>query len=395
MPIRNYSSGAVKARLTSRLLATDTAATVDQVTGWPAAPFTVILGRDGATEEVATCTEITGLSIRLTRGEDGTAALTHEIGETVEHGVSARDFREANSHVNAVGGVHGVIGDLVGTEDQQVVQNKVFTSTDGSRPGLIARQGGASSGQLFDVQTAAGTSVAGFDVTGKLKAAGGLVSGQLRVVSNGANTIPLVVVGDPSQSEDLINVQTAGGGVGFRVDAAGNAYAPNLTQDTLNATNIFATNMTATGLLKGANVQATGQVSGSGATFSGTVQGGFLNVANNISAGGNLAVEGSITYKGGQQIPRMSAGRATVSLANANSTFTTVTFPAGRFSQAPVVTCTVATGPAGGAKINVRALNATTGGFSLYGMTADGALLTATVTVNWIAVQMTDGSATG
>lgn len=395
MSLRNYSTSAVAARLTGRLLATDVQATVDQVTGWPQPPFTLILDRDAASEEVATCTDITGLSIRLARGEDGTSALTHEIGGTVEHGISGRDLREPNVHVNTTGGVHGVSGALVGTTDVQVMEGKTFTSVDGSRPGLVVRQGGATAGQLFDVQTGAGTSVAGFDVAGKLKATNAQVSGQLRAASSGPTVIPLVVVGDPGQSSDLVQVQSAGGVVGFRVDKDGNAFAPNLVQTTLNTTDIFTATLTATGLVKGANVQATGQVSGAGAAFSGSVQAGFVNVSNNASVGGNLAVSGTLTYNGGNQIPRMSAGRATVTLSAANSSFTTVTFPTGRFTQAPVVTATVATGPAGGAKIVVRALNATTGGFSLYGMTADGSAVSLSVTVNWTAIQMSDGSATG
>lgn len=115
MSLRNYSTSAVAARLTGRLLATDVQATVDQVTGWPQPPFTLILDRDAASEEVATCTDITGLSIRLARGEDGTSALTHEIGGTVEHGISGRDLREPNVHVNTTGGVPSKALSLNGT----------------------------------------------------------------------------------------------------------------------------------------------------------------------------------------------------------------------------------------------------------------------------------------
>jgi hypothetical protein len=36
----------------------------------------------------------------VTRGVDGTSAVSHAAGAVFRHGVSARDFDETNSHVN-------------------------------------------------------------------------------------------------------------------------------------------------------------------------------------------------------------------------------------------------------------------------------------------------------
>ena len=117
MVARNFSSAAVAATLTAPLAATDTVAYVSDVTGWPAVPFTLIIDKDRAAEEVITVTSLTGLSVVIERGVDGTPALEHPVGAPVVHGASARDFREPAVHVGATSNVHGVVGNLVGDTD--------------------------------------------------------------------------------------------------------------------------------------------------------------------------------------------------------------------------------------------------------------------------------------
>lgn len=117
MTARNFSSVAARATLTSSVSSGAATFQVSSTTGWPSAPFTLIVDRNASTEEVVTVTAIAGLTVTVTRGEDGTSAISHTSGASLEHGVSARDFSEANAHINATSGIHGVSGTLVGSSD--------------------------------------------------------------------------------------------------------------------------------------------------------------------------------------------------------------------------------------------------------------------------------------
>lgn len=112
MSLRQYAN----APATTLTASVDTLAVVISVaaiTGLPPSfPFTLILDRGTATEEVVLVTSGSGTDLTVTRGYDGTTAFSHDAGATVEHGISAIDPREANEHVNATSGVHGVVGEL-------------------------------------------------------------------------------------------------------------------------------------------------------------------------------------------------------------------------------------------------------------------------------------------
>lgn len=90
--------------------------------------------------------------------------------------------------------------------------------------------------------------------------------------------------------------------------------------------------------------------------------------------------------------PGFSAG----SLASGAAASSPQTFPSGRFTVAPRVTATLATGPAGTAFITARALNVTTTGFDLYIYnTGPSTTSFSGLSVQWQAVQMTATSADG
>jgi len=110
---RYYSSNAVTTTLTGSLTSGATSATVAATTGWPTSyPFTVLLDPDTASEEVAEVTNVSGLTVTLVRGRDGTSGVAHNSGATVKHGVSARDFDEPNAHVNTTSGAHSLDASL-------------------------------------------------------------------------------------------------------------------------------------------------------------------------------------------------------------------------------------------------------------------------------------------
>lgn len=67
-------------------------------------PYTVIVGYGTDREEVCTVTaKPTATTLTVIRGEDGTAASAKNAGDTVVHGVSARDFKALDEKVDRAG----------------------------------------------------------------------------------------------------------------------------------------------------------------------------------------------------------------------------------------------------------------------------------------------------
>ena len=101
MPRRYYSSTAVATTLSGSINNSTTSVTVTALSGFPnTTPWTAIIDKDTASEEVVTVTTVAGTTLTVTRGVDGTSAVSHNAGAAFSHGVSARDFDETNSHVN-------------------------------------------------------------------------------------------------------------------------------------------------------------------------------------------------------------------------------------------------------------------------------------------------------
>lgn len=128
MAQRNYSNNTSKATLSSPVAPTDLTLLTAGLTNPPTAPFTATIDRNTASEEVVLVTAVNGAALTVTRGYDSTAATTHFAGATVEHTAIARDFREANLHVNQTEGAHGTTGSLVGTEGAQSLLDKTLVS---------------------------------------------------------------------------------------------------------------------------------------------------------------------------------------------------------------------------------------------------------------------------
>jgi hypothetical protein len=163
---REYRGGAARAQLVSVLGNSTANLTIscDDLTNWPTGvsgrPFYVVIDRNTASEEKILCTSRTSNTITVFddglsngRGADGTSITTHAIGAYIEHVFTATDADEANAHVNAASGVHGISGSVVGTTDTQTLTNKTLTSPtitngniSGSLTGNITMTGGSISG---------------------------------------------------------------------------------------------------------------------------------------------------------------------------------------------------------------------------------------------------------
>jgi len=128
-PARYYSSTAVRTTLAASVSSTDVEVIVASSTNFPSQyPFTLILEKDSANEEIVTVTGLVGASLVVTRGFDGTSARAHSAGTSVEHGVSAKDFTDFRTHEAASNGVHdiGAGAAVVGTTTTQSLTNKTL-----------------------------------------------------------------------------------------------------------------------------------------------------------------------------------------------------------------------------------------------------------------------------
>ena len=107
MARRYYSSTAVGTTLANSANNSTTTIEVTALSGYPAqTPWTAIIDQDTASEEVVEVTNVSGTTLTVTRGVDGTSGVSHNAGAVFRHGVSARDFDEPNDHINSSSDVH-------------------------------------------------------------------------------------------------------------------------------------------------------------------------------------------------------------------------------------------------------------------------------------------------
>lgn len=153
MPVRFYKNAPSHTIPSGVANATTTSIVVDSVAGFPTQfPFTCIIEPDATLEEVIDVSAIVGTTLTVVRGVDGTTAAAHAAGSKIVHGVSARDFTEANDHINDATDVHGVTGSVVGTGGTQTISGlKNFTG------GL--QRSGSDVVDLASVQTITGRKV--------------------------------------------------------------------------------------------------------------------------------------------------------------------------------------------------------------------------------------------
>jgi hypothetical protein len=127
-PSRYYSSTAAKTTLANAISNVSSSLQLAAATNLPVQyPFTLILEKDTANEEIVEVTSLVGTAYQITRNIDNSGAKAHSVGALVEHGVSARDFTESRAHEVATT-AHGVTGDVVGTGGSQTLTGKTLTS---------------------------------------------------------------------------------------------------------------------------------------------------------------------------------------------------------------------------------------------------------------------------
>jgi hypothetical protein len=145
MTTRNYSSRSQQTTLTSAVTAGASSIVVQSGTallGGQSIPagttFTIVVDPDTALEEILDATAVSTNTFTVTRAIDGSSAQAHSAGAVVRHMAIGRDYREANTHIEASTGVHGISNSssVVGTIDTQTLTNKTLTSPTITNPNI-------------------------------------------------------------------------------------------------------------------------------------------------------------------------------------------------------------------------------------------------------------------
>jgi hypothetical protein len=133
MTTRKYSSRSQQTTLASALTSSGTSASVVSGTSLlggatvsAGETFTVVIDPDTALEEIVDVTAVSTNTLTIVRGRDGSSGVAHSAGAVVRHMAIGRDYREANTHIEASSGVHGLTGSVVGTSDAQTLTSKTI-----------------------------------------------------------------------------------------------------------------------------------------------------------------------------------------------------------------------------------------------------------------------------
>jgi hypothetical protein len=274
MTTRKYSSRSQQTTLTSALTSSGTSATVVSgtallggVTVSAGETFTVVIDPDTALEEIVDVTAVSTNTLTITRGVDGSSGQAHSAGAVVRHMAIGRDYREANTHVEASTGVHGITGSVVGTTDTQTLTNKTLTSPTVSSLTL------SDASIVFEGSTADAyeTTLTVTDPT----------ADRTITLPNATTTLVGTDTTQTLTNKTLTSPTITGTGAiagTFTGNLTGNVTG-NVSGSSGSTTGNAAT---ATALATGRTFQLTGDVEASGVTFDGT---GNVNLTTTIGTG--------------------------------------------------------------------------------------------------------------
>ena len=198
---RYYSAVAQDTTITSGISSSSTTVAVGSVTGLPSVPFVVALDYNNSLEELVTVTNVSGLTLTISRANAGLGSSTvgtpvaHGAGATVRHVITAQDLTETQAHIAATGAVHGITGSAATFLANPTSANLLAAVTDETGTGSLVFSTGP---------TISGPSISSPVITGTIAASGSTGSaGQL--LSSTATGIAWVTA---ATTNLVINAQT-------------------------------------------------------------------------------------------------------------------------------------------------------------------------------------------
>ena len=256
-----FTNAPVVTTLAANMSSGDTTFTIASGTNWPSSTgvnFWVTIGAGTATEERILCSGASGTTVTVvSRGQDGTTAVGHSVGDTVWVSWSATDADDANAHVSATGSdstvsVHGLAtsSNVVGTTDTQTLTNKTLTSPALTSPSVDGA-GASFAGSTSGTTVVRASAVAG-STTVTLPAASGTLVTSGTIVNadvNASAAIAATKIADGSvdntEFQYLNGVTSA---IQTQIDAKAPTASPTftgtVTAPTVNATTKFQVNGT-------------------------------------------------------------------------------------------------------------------------------------------------------
>jgi hypothetical protein len=418
---RYYSSTAIDTTLVYGISASDTQIVLATIAGYPTSyPFTLSLGYDTSSEEIVDVTSVGSAtnSYIISRGVDSTTAITHSAGSTVKHVITGRDMREAQAHIAGTTSVHGIAdtSTLVTTGATQTITGKTINSSNNtltvaqasvtnlttdlaakaSTTDLALKAPLASPTFTGTVTLPTGTVTSATLATGAVTSTA-LAAGSVTSAAIGTGTVTSTNIADGT----IVNADIAAAaavdwtklGISSTVSSTQIGYVAGVTSAIQTQLNSKAgtAGPTFTGTVTLPSTTSVGAVT---STELGYVDGVTSPIQTQIDTKSPTA---SPTFTGTVTLPTVTPTTQIPYAMEVNTASITgsgsVTFTAGRFAVAPIVTLAIqsTSGPTG---TSATYSSPTTTGMNLYVWTGATASASAR-SVSFVAVQMTSTTAAG
>jgi len=304
-PSRYYSSTAAKTTLSSAIDSASSSLQLAAASGLPIQyPFTLILEKDTANEEIVEVTALVGTAYQITRNIDNSGAKAHSIGASVEHGVSARDFSESRSH-EAATNAHGVTGDVVGTGGAQNITGVKTMSSP-----------------VLNTPTIAGATISGA-FTSTATISGGTYSNATLGTNLSAGGFKITNLATPTSSSDAVRKDFADAQVAAAATSATSAAnsATAAATSATSAANSATTAAASVGLIAGyASAAATSATSAAtSATSAATSASSASTSANSADSAASIAIAQASNASSSASAAATSATSASNSATSAAS----------------------------------------------------------------------------
>ena len=235
---RYYSAIAQDTTLSVPITSGTTSFAVAATTGWPTQyPFTIAIDYNNGLEELVDVTAISGLTLTVTRGSDGSTAVAHNVGAVVRHVITARDLRETQTHIAASTGVHGATSAVVGKDDTQTLTNKTISGASNTITNIASSSLsglGTNVATWLATPTSANLIASVTDETGS----GSLVFGTSPTIASPVITGTITAGGGVGTSGQILS--STGSGIQWANAAAGYS-APTIGSTSITSGGTFTT----------------------------------------------------------------------------------------------------------------------------------------------------------